>query len=249
MTIDQFFDEYLNKTVGYPTGSYVGECLSLAKWFIKEVYGINPPPSGCGGARCYWTIFPNPLGDTFEKIPNTREFVPQRGDIIVWDENTGGGYGHIAICTGEGDLNYFVSLDQNWGGRHAHYVRHGYEHVYGVLRAKNRGGTMNIEESVFNELVSKATKYDEFASEGYTDVNDVLKLEQQRNDREAERNAAESRVKELEKEIGNHQCETIDTDSGSNVIWTPYKKVEELVGTDLTVRTFYTTDPSFVSRD
>lgn len=138
ISLTEFKKKYLGKTVGYPDGSYVGECLSLVKVYIKERYGINPPASGCNGARCYWSKFPDPLGKVFTKIVNTLDFTPLKGDIIVWNENAGKGYGHIAICTGNNTgLKYFESLDQNWGGRQAHLVRHNYTNVYGVLRGND----------------------------------------------------------------------------------------------------------------
>ena len=46
-----------------------------------------------------------------QRIDNYLEFVPQKGDIAVGDV---GGYGHVCICLGEGNINYFKSLDQNW---------------------------------------------------------------------------------------------------------------------------------------
>ena len=147
MTLSKFISKYSGKTVGYPEGQYVGECLSLVKWYIKECFDINPPASGCNGARCYWSKFPDPLGTVFKKISNTSDFTPQRGDIMVWDGNAGGGYGHISICTGKNDgLKYFESLDQNWNGRHAHLVNHNYTNVYGVLRSNDIMEETSTEE-------------------------------------------------------------------------------------------------------
>jgi len=151
ITFDEFAKKYLGKTEGYPEGQYVGECLSLVKLYIKEVLGLpNPPASGCNGARCYWSNFPDPLGSVLVKIPNTDDFVPQKGDIMVWNGNTGGGFGHIAICTGKNTgLQYFESLDQNWNGRQAHYVNHNYNNVYGVLRSSDIiDGTPLIEANM-----------------------------------------------------------------------------------------------------
>ncbi len=80
----------------------------------------------------YWTNFPDPLGTVLKKVPNTPELVPERGWIAVWNKNVGGGYGHIAIVL-EADVKKFISLDQNWGGKHAHEVAHDYKNVYGFL--------------------------------------------------------------------------------------------------------------------
>jgi hypothetical protein len=142
ISFDEFVKKYEGKEVGYPNDNYFkGECLSLSKWHIKEVYGIEPPPSGCNGARCYWSIFPNPLGTVLKKIPNTPDLVPKRGWIAVWNGNTGGGYGHIGSVL-SADVNNFISLDQNWNGRHAHRVTHNYNNVYGFLAPKSEGDNM-----------------------------------------------------------------------------------------------------------
>ena len=134
MTTDEFVSKYNGKTIGY--NGYVGECLSLVKQYIKEVYGIEPPPSGVNSAWGYWTNFPNPLGQVFEKVPNTPNGVPKKGDIIIWNSAVGGGYGHIAIFI-EGNASSFKSFDQNWGGRQAHIQGHYYNNVLGWLTPRS----------------------------------------------------------------------------------------------------------------
>lgn len=135
MIFDQFIEEYKGKEVGYPNDNYFkGECLSLTKWHIKEVYGIDPPPSGCNGARCYWSIFPNPLGTVFKKVPNTPDLIPKKGWIAVWNGNVGGGAGHIgSVADDKATKTTFNSFDQNWGSRKAQIVTHNYNNVYGFL--------------------------------------------------------------------------------------------------------------------
>jgi hypothetical protein len=161
MTHEQFVQEYLGKTVGFPSNDdYLGECLSLVKHYIQDLYGIYPPASGCGAAKCYWSIFPDPLGDVFEKVPNTPELIPEEGWIAVWDKNAGGGYGHISIVLKGADIYNFTSLDQNWNGRHAHKVVHNYDNVYGFLKPKNKpenGENM----SNYGNMVKKSSQWDE----------------------------------------------------------------------------------------
>src|SRR3972149_1447582 len=113
MTLQQFIDKYNGKTKGYPNdSSYYGECLSIVKLYIKEVFGINPPPSGSNSAYGYWSNFPNPLGTVFNKVANTPTGVPKKGDIPIWNTNVGGGAGHIDIFI-SGDVNSFTGFDQN----------------------------------------------------------------------------------------------------------------------------------------
>jgi hypothetical protein len=42
---DSFVSTYLGQSKGYPDDSqYWGQCLSIVKLYIKEVFGISPPP-------------------------------------------------------------------------------------------------------------------------------------------------------------------------------------------------------------
>lgn len=150
---DQFIAKYNGKTKGYPTDSdYLGECLSIAKLYIKECFGINPPPSGTNSAYGYWTNFPSPLGEKFEKVANTPTGVPQKGDIIIWKPWTENKYGHIAIFI-DGNANSFNSFDQNWGGKQAHKQSHNYTNVIGWLHPKQNateGTDMPIARDKFD---------------------------------------------------------------------------------------------------
>ena len=138
ISLDEFIEKYKGKSVGYPNDNYFkGECLSLVKWYIKEVFGIDPPASGCNGARCYWSIFPSPLDSIFEKVPNRPDLVPKRGWVAVWDGGVGDGAGHIAIVADDkATKSTFNSFDSNWGSKTAQIVTHNYNNVYGFLVPK-----------------------------------------------------------------------------------------------------------------
>ena len=158
ITFDEFIQKYDGKIWGYPTiNDYPSQCLSLTKWHIKEVYGIEPPASGCNGARCYWSIFPNPLGTVLKKIPNTPDLIPKRGWIAVWNSNVGNGYGHIASVL-SANVNTFESLDQNWNGKQAHRVIHNYNNVYGFLAPLNESEGDDMSD--YDEAIRKAVAYD-----------------------------------------------------------------------------------------
>ena len=138
ISLDEFIEKYKGKSVGYPNDNYFkGECLSLVKWYIKEVFGIDPPASGCNGARCYWSIFPSPLDSIFEKVPNTPNLVPKKGWVAVWDGSVGSGAGHIGIVADDkATKSTFNSFDSNWGSKTAQIVTHNYNNVYGFLVPK-----------------------------------------------------------------------------------------------------------------
>lgn len=73
----------------------------------------------------------------FDIIPNTATFVPETGDLGVFDATKENPAGHICVCTGEGDTNGFRSLDQNYGGSYVRFVWHDYKNFFGVLRLKD----------------------------------------------------------------------------------------------------------------
>ena len=137
MTYNEFVKAYNGKATDYD-GAYGAQCVDLIKLYLNKVFGIKP--GSWGNAKYYWLNFSkhSELTKNFTKIKNTPSFVPQKGDIMVWDGDVGGGCGHVAICTGEGNTSEFYSYDQNWNGKAMHKVKHGYDNVYGVLRPKDQ---------------------------------------------------------------------------------------------------------------
>lgn len=137
MTYDEFVKAYNGKASDYD-GAYGAQCVDLIKLYLNKVFGVKP--GSWGNAKYYWINFSkhSELTKNFTKIKNTPSFVPQKGDIMVWDGDVGGGCGHVAICTGEGTTSYFYSYDQNWNGKAMHKVKHDYDDVYGVLRPKDQ---------------------------------------------------------------------------------------------------------------
>lgn len=142
LTFNEWVNKYINRAVDYD-GSSGAQCVDLCKCYLKEVHNV-PQFSIGGSAKNYWTRKFNQLAD-FEKIPNTLSFVPKKGDIAVWDSSKGGGHGHVAICTGEGDTKHFYSYDMNWNGKAMKKVKHDYSGFYGVLRAKDRSKVITEE--------------------------------------------------------------------------------------------------------
>ena len=137
MTLNEFVNLFNGKATDFDKGSGV-QCVDLAKMYIYYVLGINP--QSIGNAEAYWRRYNelSYLHDNFNRIPNTASFVPQKGDIAVWDKRHGK-YGHIAICTGEGTTSYFYSYDQNWIIKKMHKVKHSYKDGFaGVLRPKDQ---------------------------------------------------------------------------------------------------------------
>jgi len=134
MTLQDFITQYTGKTLGYPDGQYVGECLSLVKRYFKEKYNFSPPPSGSNSAYGYWSNFPNPLPQYFKKVERSPGVLPKSGDIPIWKPTPNNPFGHIDICIDDNATTKgFTGFDQNWDGRHAHIQAHDYTNVVGWL--------------------------------------------------------------------------------------------------------------------
>lgn len=147
-TYTEFIKKYNGKARDYDGVAGV-QCVDLIKYYLKEVFGLNP--GAWGDAHCYYDNFNNisALTKNFTRIANTPSFVPQKGDIVVWAPSLNGGWGHIAIATGEGNTTYFCSYDQNWTGRHdaCTKIKHNYNHVYGVLRPKDQTKVTGVKKA------------------------------------------------------------------------------------------------------
>lgn len=145
MTFDSFISKYLGQKIDYDGVSGV-QCVDFVKLYLDKVFGIKA--GAWGNARDYWTDFDirEPLKKNFTKISNTPDFVPEKGDIVVWngDISSKNDYGHIAVASGEGDTSYFYSYDQNWNGKAMKKIKHSYTALYGVLRPKDKSNIFTV---------------------------------------------------------------------------------------------------------
>ena len=114
----------------------------------------NGKPIAYANAKDWWG-HPAISGsyDFITNNPNDYNQVPNRGDVIVWNGGLAGsgGFGHIAIFDRVASPGVFVSFDQNWGGRQAHFVTHNWNNVIGWFRPKQvsipQGGNMTTAEA------------------------------------------------------------------------------------------------------
>lgn len=118
-------------------GKYGAQCVDLFNFYVQEVFGVRPYDY-FAVAYAYQLSSRNvPSG--WQKIQNTPDFLPQPGDIAIWNSNHGG-TGHVAIIV-SATLTSFVSIDQNWvnsskNGSAAAQVTHNYNNFWGVIRPK-----------------------------------------------------------------------------------------------------------------
>ena len=135
MTFNEFKNEVMGKSLDYD-GVAGYQCVDLAKLYLDWMFGIKP--GAWGNAKDYWNALNRPgMSDYFYRVPNTPDLVVQRGDLVIWGAMNGNPYGHIAIGLGEGDMNGFQSLDQNWGTSYVRQIGHNFNGVLGVLRLKD----------------------------------------------------------------------------------------------------------------
>lgn len=134
MTFNEFYQGVNGKSLDYD-GLYGYQCVDLVKVYLDWCFGIKA--GAWGNAKDYWNNLNKAnMSDYFYKVPNTRDLVVQRGDIVVWGAMSGNPYGHVAIGL-SGDINHFTSLDQNWGSNYVREIYHNYDGVLGVLRVKD----------------------------------------------------------------------------------------------------------------
>ena len=167
----QFIQAHKNKAMDYD-GIAGCQCIDLCKYYLDEVFGLTP--GAWGDAHCWYENYNSipTLKNNFTRIANTPDFIPKKGDIMVWSGSlSSGGWGHVAICSGEGDTNYFYSWDNNWTGNHdaTAKIKHDYNHVLGVLRPKDQ--TPITGET--NSTVSDKTEKNDTTTTKTTKVLDI----------------------------------------------------------------------------
>lgn len=155
MVYDEFQKKYIGKAVDYDGVAGV-QCVDLVDQYLKEVFGITGVY--VGGAKDLWykfSTFPA-LVKAFTQVANTRDLVIKKGDIIIWG---GGSWGHTGLGTGNGDINWFESLEENTLGRHepTQLVKHYFNNrsgtdccypVLGVLRAKDQSKVLETQKTL-----------------------------------------------------------------------------------------------------
>ena len=156
MTFDQFIDKWIGKKADFD-GAYGGQCVDLARYYWKEVTQ-TPQPKGVAGAADFWTNYPTDpaLNLNFDRISNTPTGVPLKGDIMIWNKNAGGGFGHISMFI-SGDANGFSSFDQNWPTLSVcTRTSHNYTNVLGWFTLKGNNMALLTYLGVSNEAEATA---------------------------------------------------------------------------------------------
>ena len=139
MTFDEYFLTVNGKGVDFD-GNCGVQCFDLVNDYAVKVLGCKPF-IGMYAWEIYENFGAQPSAARFTRIANTPDFVPKKGDIVVWAKSLNEKAGHCGIATGKGNKSWFESYEQNWTGRNdpCTVVSHCYAHVLGVLRPKEQG--------------------------------------------------------------------------------------------------------------
>ena len=106
LTLDQFIKKYEGILCGNTDDNF-GQCTGLVNLWID-----NLNLQHCWGHAK--DIYANAKTSEYEKIENSPNAYPQAGDIVCWNSNMGGGYGHIAIVKSSNKSeDSFTVFEQN----------------------------------------------------------------------------------------------------------------------------------------
>lgn len=152
MTYEEFEKKYLGVAVDFDGVAGV-QCVDLVDQYLKDCFGITGV--WCNGAKDLYNKFDSypALVAAFDRVPNTPELVVRKGDIIIWG---GGSWGHTGIGTGEGNVDWFMSLEENTLGQHepTQLVKHWFANdisnpCLGVLRPKTAAEPKALDTDIW----------------------------------------------------------------------------------------------------
>lgn len=158
---EQFFSQFNNFSVEVVDPINRNQCFDL---IIAWTDWLNIPrvfPHLY--AYQIYTIWSGDKLKYFDRIENTPEVVPQKGDIIVWSKAYNGTAGHTGISAGEGDVNTFKAFAQNDPiGTPSVLKTYKYTNVLGWLRYKgNQSDALTECLKAHKTAVEAADKKDE----------------------------------------------------------------------------------------
>lgn len=135
-TATQAFVNRYNGSYVDVDGAYGAQCWDLAARFTLD-NGAGQVFTGDGAAAGIYENYSwNGNAANFLRFVNSStdpSSVPRPGDVIVWNRNLGGGYGHVAIVVAA-NWNQVTVFEQNPGS--AHLRTTDYTNVLGWLRLR-----------------------------------------------------------------------------------------------------------------
>lgn len=129
--LNKFISDYTGKQGVGTTPENTGQCVGLIQVWLKLIY--PNAPYIWGHAK---DLFANASDSHYVKIKNTPSGVPMFGDVITWNSNLGGGFGHTAVVI-SADLNKVTVFEQNTNPKAPHVATYNYNNVIGWFRPKD----------------------------------------------------------------------------------------------------------------
>lgn len=208
---NQFSNLFHDTTVDFDNADGA-QCYDLVQFFSRFVGG--PRFTGDFAYQIY-----DQAGDFYTQIPNTPEFVPVAGDIVIWGADFNGGAGHCGVTTGVGDVNTFEVLEQNDPlNSNVQKKTYNYDHVLGFLRVKTPAvSTLQSDLDAcltqHTDLVTKCNEKDIQIGGLNTTITTgetrITELQNQVDTLTTANTAAADKITELETQIGSVPVPTI----------------------------------------
>lgn len=152
---DKFLKDNNGRFVERVDSTSLNQCFDLAIYFCEYLGFPKTIYSGLLNAYQIYSQWSNP---SFIRIENDDTFVPIKGDIVVWSGSKPGtgGAGHVAVCTGVGDINVFQAFSQNDPtGSPSILKTYDYSYVLGVQRLK-----VTDTPPMNDNIIRKASSFD-----------------------------------------------------------------------------------------
>jgi len=136
-------------------GRWGAQCVDLIVEYCRTNFGWNP--QGSGNAEAYRTVkLPN---SSWQRFQNTPDFIPQPGDIVIWNPAASNGYcGHIGIIT-SANISTFMSVEQNTigssNGSAAVHKSRTYSNVWGFIRPPFSSATVETTQPIHSSTEAK----------------------------------------------------------------------------------------------
>ena len=90
--------------------AYGWQCFDTANYYWHQLFGHGLKGAGAADIPTH-----NNLKGEATVYENTKSFLAKPGDLVVFNRNYGGGYGHVSIVVGA-TLNQLDVVEQNWLG-------------------------------------------------------------------------------------------------------------------------------------
>lgn len=145
---DQLFQKWNGKKCDYD-GYYGAQCFDLIQEWNRTFLG----GAFIGGNYAYQIY--GQQSNLYTSIPNTPDYVPLKGDIIVWANGYNGVGGHTGVATGKGDVNTFDCFEQNDPTYSACHVKnYNYLYVIGGLRYKTQSINWDMKVDQVRNIIN-----------------------------------------------------------------------------------------------